>query len=106
MDSHQAINDDNRLIGSPRITSNIGVDMSLATDIILSTQLRYFTQQPTEVTNDGGKTFKFEETNNQFYLDSSLMFEDVMFEHLDVRLSGKNLLDNRDSVGGPWLRGS
>ncbi|MGJ8640706.1 MAG: TonB-dependent receptor plug domain-containing protein [Opitutaceae bacterium] len=105
-DAHQAIDDSGRLIGAPQLTINAGIDSRLSDHVLFSTQVRYFTMQPTEATNDGGTTFEFEETSDQFYVDASLLFEDVLREGLDIRVSGKNLLDNRDPVGGPWLRGS
>lgn len=109
VDAHQAIDDSDRLIGAPQLTINAGIDTRISDDILFSTQLRYFTMQPTEVTTDGGvldENFEFKETNDQFYLDASVLFEDVFRKGLDIRVSGKNLLDNRDPVGGPWLRGS
>ncbi|MGJ8651181.1 MAG: TonB-dependent receptor plug domain-containing protein [Opitutaceae bacterium] len=105
-DAHQAIDDSGRLIGAPQLTINAGIDSRLSDHILFSTQVRYFTMQPTETTNDGGATFAFEETSDQFYVDASLLFEDVFRKGLDIRVSAKNLLDNRDPVGGPWLRGS
>lgn len=105
-DAHQAIDDAGRLIGAPQLTINAGIDSRLSDHILFSTQVRYFTMQPTEATDDGGATFEFEQTSDQYYLDASLLFEDVFRKGLDVRVSAKNILDNRDPVGGPWLRGS
>ena len=99
-DAHRAIDDSDRLIGAPQLTINTGVDSRISDHILFSTQLRYFTMQPTEVTDD-----EFRDTNDQLYWDASVLFEDIFRSGLDIRVSGKNLLDNRDAIGGPWLSG-
>jgi outer membrane receptor for ferrienterochelin and colicin len=105
VDAHQAIDNNDHLLGAPQLTINSGVDSRISDHILLSTQLRYFTMQPTELTTDGGGTFEFKDTNDKIYWDASVLFEDVFRTNLDIRISAKNLLDNRDPVGGPWLRG-
>lgn len=105
-DGHQATDDSDRLIGAPQLTINAGIDTRLYDSVLFSTQLRYFSMQPTETTDDGGSSYEFAETNNQLYWDVSLLIEDVFRDGLDLRFSAKNLLNNRDAVGGPWLRGS
>jgi outer membrane receptor protein involved in Fe transport len=99
-DAHRAIDDSDRLIGAPQLTINTGVDSRISDHILFSTQLRYFTMQPTEVTED-----EFRDTNDQLYWDASVLFEDIFRSGLDIRVSGKNLLNNRDAIGGPWLSG-
>ncbi|MCJ8267929.1 MAG: TonB-dependent receptor, partial [Psychrosphaera sp.] len=104
-DAHRVSDPNKDMIGSPKLTIASGFDLELNENTLFSTQLRYFTLQPAEVTDDGGTTFSFEQVNNQFYLDASVLFKGLLGEGHDLRLSGKNLFDNRDAVAGPTLSG-
>ena len=106
-----AIDDSKRLIGGPQLTINAGIDSRISDHILFSTQLRYFTMQPTAVKIGMTAGLKprpiinFKDTDDQLYWDASVLFEDVLRTGLDIRVSGKNLLNNRDAIGGPWLSG-
>ena len=114
VDGHVAIDDSNRLIGGPQLTINAGIDSRISDHILFSTQLRYFTMQPTAEKigmtatvdpADSRPILNFKDTDDQLYWDASVLFEDVLRTGLDIRVSGKNLLNNRDAIGGPWLSG-
>jgi outer membrane receptor protein involved in Fe transport len=98
---HVMINPEGRIIGTPLCTANLGVDRKLTDHFSLSPTLRYFTEQA--AFDDGAKTFAT--VRNQFYFDASLTWKDFCGEGRDLRLSGYNLCNNRNLVGGQWLAG-
>ncbi len=104
-DAHRAIDDENRLIGAPSTTINCGFDWDILSNVVFTSALRYFTDQPVEMTNDGGATTMFSHINNVFYLDATLLFKDVLRKGWDIQIAGKNILGNDTYVAGPWLTG-
>ncbi len=105
-DAHRAIDPDKRLIGAPGLTANTGLDWNLTEKMTFTTQVRYWTDQPVEITLDGSSTNTyFSHVNNQFYVDTTLLLKDVNGKGMDIRIAGKNILDNRDFVAGPWIIG-
>jgi outer membrane receptor for ferrienterochelin and colicin len=97
----------NRLIGSPRITANAGFDWDVTRRILFSSAIRYFTKQSAKAQPgaDNEDPNSFETIDDQHYVDATLTFRDVVYDGLDFRLAGKNILDNRDYVAGAWLDG-
>ncbi|MFC1760803.1 TonB-dependent receptor plug domain-containing protein [Planctomycetota bacterium] len=104
-DAHSAVDPDKRLIGAPGITVNTGIDWYMHEHVTLTSQLRYWTDQPVEVTHDGGTTTYFTHVTDQFYLDATLLFKNIFREGIDIRVAGTNLLNNRNTVAGPWIIG-
>jgi outer membrane receptor protein involved in Fe transport len=97
---HIVINDEGRLVGAPSFTANLGFDWELRDDLTLSPSGRYFTDQAAyDFTRQAFTTI-----DNRFYLDATLTLKKVWEDHLDLRLIGHNLLDNRAPVAGQWLR--
>lgn len=104
-DAHRAVDGDKRLIGAPSTTINVGADWTVLPKVIFTPAVRYFTDQPVEETHDAGTTTHFTHVNNMFYLDAGLLFRDVYRKGWDIQIVGKNILDNRKFVAGPWLIG-
>ena len=104
-DAHRAVDGDQRLIGAPSTTVNIGADWNILPNVVFTPTIRYFTDQPVEVTYDAGATTKFSHVNNMVYVDAGLLFRDVGRTGWDLQIAAKNILDNRRLVAGPWLIG-
>ena len=104
---HTRIDPDQRLVGSSRLTMNVGVDYHLTEATTLSSTVRYFTKQSAQLdpTGDADAPGTFAHVNDQFYLDASLLYQNLGGREIDLRISGKNLLDNRDLIAGAWLGG-
>ena len=104
-DAHRAVDNDNRLIGAPSTVINGGFDWGIGKNTVLTSAVRYFTDQPVEKTYDAGTTTTFSHVNNMFYIDATLLFKDVFRKGWDIQIAGKNILDNDKFVAGPWLTG-
>lgn len=92
------IDEDGKIIGAPEIIANVGVDYQINKQLNFNGQLRYFTHQTAYST----KKDRFEELNNRVYLDAAMTYEDLLFDGIDVRLSGQNILNNRKKVATQW----
>ena len=95
VESHHAYtNAEHRIIGSAEYTGNIGFDWKITDHLTLSPSARYFTNQAAldHATNE------YKTIRNRFYLDSALTWDHVGGKEFDLRLSGRNLLDNRSPV--------
>jgi outer membrane receptor for ferrienterochelin and colicin len=100
---HVEVNRDGRIIGAPKYTANLGTDLEIFKDLVLSPQLRYFTDQAAY----SFSTQSFETIYNRYYLDAALTWKNRTFIRdttTDLRLSIQNLFNNRDQVAGQWLR--
>lgn len=93
---HSYVNGAGRLIGSAAYTANVGFDWKIADHLTLSPGLRYFSEQAAVNFDAAGSNFAI--VRNQFYLDAGLTWDHVGGRDLDLRLSGRNLLDNRGPV--------
>lgn len=95
VESHHAYtNEDGRIIGSAEYTANLGFDWKIAEHLTLSPGIRYFSNQAAldHTTNE------YKNIRNRIYLDAGLTWDHVGGKEVDIRLSGRNLLDNRDPV--------
>jgi outer membrane receptor protein involved in Fe transport len=92
------INAEGQIIGSTKLTANLGVDYQINKNVNLSSQIRYFTSQASfsRAKND------FETIDNRYYVDAALTYEDFLVEGVDVRLSGQNIFDNTDKLAAQW----
>ncbi len=104
---HARVDTDDRLIGAPTLTANIGFDYDLTRRVLFSSTLRYFTGQSAKAVpgapNDDPDSF--ERIRNQFFWDASLTCKDVFRKGMDIRIAAKNMLNNRDLIAGSWLDG-
>lgn len=106
--------------GVPGILLNGGAIYQFNDNISLSTTLRYFTDQvvrrydiPSQtLTSEEWKkfieapnNFRWEKVSNIFYLDAAITYTDFLSKGLDLRVSGKNLLDNRSRVSMSYANG-
>lgn len=92
-----AIDDDDHILGSAKLTANVGVDYAFNDNIQFSTQLRYFTGQSAYRNQQGD----FKPIRNRFYLDTALTYKNII-KGFDLRLSGQNILNNRSQVATQW----
>ncbi len=98
---HSYVNQAGRLIGSPEYTANLGFDYKMCDHVTLTSAVRYFTEQAAvdfHPSVNGVSNAVFKPVRNRFYLDAALTWDHVFGKELDLRLSGRNLLDNRDPV--------
>jgi iron complex outermembrane receptor protein len=95
VESHHAYtNPEGRIIGSAEYTANLGFDWRIAEHVTFSPSVRFFTNQAAlDHTSDEYKTIR-----NRFYLDAGLTWDHLFDKEVDVRLAGRNLLNNRDAV--------
>lgn len=100
IEQHVVINEDRRIIGAPEYTANAGFDYAFARDLVFAPALRYFTGQAS-FDNEAGT---FSTIQNRCYLDAALTWKNAFCPHADLQLAGVNILDNRDDVGGQWLK--
>ena len=95
VESHHAYtNPDGRIIGSAEYTANLGIDWRITDHLTFSPSIRYFTNQ---AALDHGRD-EYITIRNRFYLDAGLTWDHVLDHELDLRLSCRNLLNNRDPV--------
>ena len=96
---HALIDSDNRIVGSAKITANMGLDYKLSEDILLTGTLRYLTDQVAkDFTRD-----KYIQINNRYYLDTTLLWKNALGKNADLQISAMNILNNRKPIGGQWL---
>jgi hypothetical protein len=96
---HALVNADNRIVGSAKIVANTGIDWNISKNVTLSGTIRYFTDQ---VAHDY-TTSQYIEINNRYYLDAAILWKNAFGKDMDLRISGTNILDNREPIGGQWL---
>lgn len=107
----------------PQLILNSGVTVNIANKIIMTTSGRYFTGQVSKTYNipeyliNGGKAewdnylstseanYGWRTINNIFYLDATILWEKIGGTSFDLRLSSKNILDNRKRVGLQYANG-
>ena len=97
--SHAFVNSENRIIGSAGYVANLGFDWKILDHLTFSPSARYFTEQAGiefHPADQGGVVFKT--IRNRFYLDAGLTWDHVGGRDMDLRLSGHNLLNNREPV--------
>jgi outer membrane receptor protein involved in Fe transport len=95
---HAYVNPNGRIIGSPEWTANLGLDYEIAPRLNFSPAVRYFTEQAALDTLSPTAS-EFVMIGNQFYLDAALTWYNIWCRDMDLRLSGRNLADNREPVG-------
>jgi len=113
-------NPNGEMNGVPSVLLNLGGIYQFNENLSLSTTVRYFTDQvvrrydiPTKtMTSDEWKTFletpgnfRWEKVNNIFYLDASIYYRNFLIDGIDLRLSAKNILDNRSRVSMSYSNG-
>jgi outer membrane receptor protein involved in Fe transport len=101
---HAYVDQNNRIIGSAQYTANLGLDCEVVSGVTFSPALRYFTEQAAvefKPVEEGGP--EIITIRNRVYADASLVWnkaKPVNGVGVSVRLSGYNLTDNQDRVGG------
>ncbi|MEO6786875.1 MAG: TonB-dependent receptor [Chthoniobacteraceae bacterium] len=93
---HAYVNDKGRLIGSAAYTANLGFDITLMDHLTLTPAIRYFTDQAAVENNSNNPVYKT--LRNRYYLDAALTWDHVGGRDMDLRLSARNLLNNREPV--------
>ena len=96
---HAMLNSDNRIVGSAKITANMGVDWKLGQDITFTSALRYFTDQ---VAYDFTSS-RYIDINNRYYFDAAIAWNNAFGKDMDIIFSVLNVLNNRKPVAGQWL---
>jgi outer membrane receptor protein involved in Fe transport len=95
---HAYVNRKGRIIGSPEWTANLGIDYKLAPRLTFTPAMRYFTEQAA-LDQVSPTVSEFVNVRNRFYVDGALTWYNVCCRDMDLRLSGRNLFDNRKPVG-------
>jgi outer membrane receptor protein involved in Fe transport len=95
---HAYISPDGRIIGSAEWTANLGFDYEIAPRLTFSPAIRYFTEQAA-VDQVSPTRNEFVTIRNRVYLDAGLTWDHLWCRDMDLRLSARNLLDNRRPVG-------
>jgi hypothetical protein len=95
---HSYVNAEGRLIGSAAYTANVGLDWRICDHLTFSPALRYFSEQAAVGFHPAPDGPRFETIRNRCYLDATLCWNNVLGKDMDLRLTGRNLLDNRDPV--------
>ncbi len=95
-----AISDDNKILGSPSYTANLGVDYEVTNNLTLTSQLRYFTKQAAY----SKEQERFKEIHNRYYIDATATYRSLIIDDLDISISGKNLLDDTRQVATQWRK--
>lgn len=111
-------NPDGEMNSVPQITANMGGLYSVTKNFSFSSTIRYFTNQVVRrypipnytMTIDEMKAyadanFVWAKVINMYYFDAALTWDNAFVENLGLRLSGKNLLDNRDRVAMQYANG-
>ncbi len=95
VESHHAYtNGDGRIIGSAEYTANLGLDWKIAEHVTFSPSIRFFANQAAlDHSSDEYITIR-----DRFYFDAGLTWDHIFGKDMDVRLAGRNLLNNRDEV--------
>ena len=95
VESHHAYtNPEGRIIGSAEYTANLGVDWKITDSLAFSPAIRFFANQAALDHSTDAYTM----IGNRIYLDAGLTWSRPFGKDMDVRLTGRNLLDNRDPV--------
>lgn len=95
VETHHAYTDDSgRIIGSASYLANLGVEREFLGYLRLAPSLRYFTNQ---AGLDHG-TRRYVVIRHRVYLDCALTWSRVWGRNAELRLSGRNILDDRRPV--------
>jgi outer membrane receptor protein involved in Fe transport len=98
---HVLTNDDGRIIGAPEWTANAGLDFHITRNLSISPSVRYITEQAAFDFTSGSDIV----IRNRVYVDLGVLWNNAFGkENMALRFSATNLLDNRDPVGGQWIR--
>lgn len=107
----------------PQLILNSGLSIKLGRSVTFTTSGRYFTKQIVKNYNipeyliNGGKSdwdkylatpeadYNWRTINNIFYLDASILWEKIGGKGFDLRLSSKNILNNRKRVALQYANG-
>jgi len=107
----------------PQLILNSGLSINLGRNITLTTSGRYFTGQVVKNYNipeyliNGGKSewdnylatpeanYDWRTINNIFYWDATILWDKIAGKAFDLRLSSKNILNNRKRVGMQYANG-
>jgi outer membrane receptor for ferrienterochelin and colicin len=100
---HVVVDDEDRLIGSPRLTINAGTSIEVDSDVFLSPSIRYMAEQSASDIQTGG----FKTISHRYYLDAALLWNDAFSnEKANLSFRIRNVLNNRDYISGSWLKGT
>ncbi|MFP3938187.1 MAG: TonB-dependent receptor plug domain-containing protein [Phycisphaerae bacterium] len=85
-----------RTVGLPQFTFNTGADYAVTDNMTVTGTLRYLTEMPlVRQRRRPGYTEFWDVQRHNIYLDMTFLWEDFLTENLDLRLSGKNILNSR-----------
>jgi hypothetical protein len=94
---HAYTNPDGQIIGAAKYTANLGCDYKLRDNLTFSPAVRYFTDQAALEFRPNNKS-NYKTIRNRYYLDAALTWHNAWGKDMDLRLSGRNLLDNRQPI--------
>ncbi|MBI2386117.1 MAG: TonB-dependent receptor [Elusimicrobia bacterium] len=92
---HAYTNPNGRIIGSAEYVANVGLEKKVLGRLKLAPSLRYFTNQAAL----DHSTTRYLLIQNRVYVDCGLTWERLWGRDADLRLSGRNILDDRRPVG-------
>ncbi len=95
-----SVNDEKKILGSPSLTVNYGLELQYNEQTMFNCQMRYFTDQASYSREKSA----FEEVDNVFYVDATATYHEFLKESVDLSLSAYNLFNNRDLVSTQWRR--
>ena len=79
---HALIDADDRIVGSAKITANMGLDCKLSEDVMLTGTLRHLTGQVAkDFTQD-----KYITINNRYYVDATLLWKNALGKNADLQV--------------------
>jgi outer membrane receptor protein involved in Fe transport len=88
------------VVGVPSFQANAGCDVAVTDDITVTGTLRWMTEIPLMRQRFGTARGEYWDVqrNHNLYLDLTFLWENFLLENLDLRLAGKNVLNNRSYV--------
>jgi iron complex outermembrane receptor protein len=89
---------DEKVSGVPWYSAAAGFDYKLTKDITVTSTVRYLSDlhyQRQWWSKSGSERDAWDMVRHQFYVDFSLLWENFLYEDLDLRITGTNILNNR-----------
>jgi len=97
---HSYVNQSGRTVGSAGYVVNGGCELRMTDHLVFAPTVRYFTDQ----VGVDAETSRYVKLNDNVYVDAVLRWERLKTlgdTEMDLTLSGRNILDNRDPIGSP-----
>ncbi len=93
-------NEKGQMAAVARYTANCGFDARVRDNLHVSGSMRYFTRQPAF----SAESEQWGYVEDHVTVDGAVAWERLIDGRLDLVLTGRNLLDNRDEVASPFHR--